>query len=94
MNNIINSIYNIGFLDELSKKDTFINRIHPIIKVIITLLYLVFVLSFGRYEISKLITFVFYPILIFSLAEIPVVPLTNKLGNLLGNTVGSNKVSS
>ena len=79
MNNIINSIYNIGFLDELSKKDTFIHRIHPIIKVIITLLYLVFVLSFGRYEISKLITFVFYPILIFSLAEIPVVPILKRV---------------
>ena len=27
-------------------------------------------------------------------AEIPVVPFTNRLGNLLGSTVGSNKVSS
>lgn len=79
MNNIINSIYNMGLIDELSKKNTFIHKLHPLVKLLTTIFYLVTVLSFNKYEIIWLIPFVFYPVLIFSLGEIPVLAILKKL---------------
>jgi len=72
MSKAINSIYNIRFLEELSGKETSIHRLHPLVKLLTTVAYLIGVVSFGRYEISSLLPFVFYPVLIFSLAELPV----------------------
>lgn len=79
MNNIINSIYNMGFIDELSRKNTIVHRLHPLVKLLTTIFYLVSILSFNKYEISWLLPFVFYPVLIFSLGEIPVLPILKKL---------------
>ena len=86
MANIMNSIYEINTLDDLAKKDTIIHCIHPLVKLITTFLYLICLVSFNKYEISGLIPFVFYPILITSLGEIPF-PLKNFRGFLIGVTV-------
>jgi cobalt/nickel transport system permease protein len=75
MSKMTDSLFNMRLLDELARKETFIHRIHPLIKVLTTVVYLTVVASFGRYEISSLLPFVFYPVLIFSLAEIPVAPI-------------------
>ena len=79
MANIMNSIYEINTLDDLAKKDTIIHCIHPLVKLITTFLYLICVVSFNKYEISGLIPFVFYPILITSLGEIPLAPILKRV---------------
>ena len=79
MANIMNSIYEINTLDDLAKKDTIIHCIHPLVKLITTFLYLICVVSFNKYEISGLIPFVFYPILITSLGEIPLTPILKRV---------------
>lgn len=79
MSNIVSSIYDIGFLDGLSRKQTAIHKIHPLIKLITTIIYLVCVVGFEKYEISALIPFVFYPIIIFSIAEIPIIPVLKRV---------------
>jgi cobalt/nickel transport system permease protein len=79
MSNIVNSIYNIRFLDDLAQKDTSIHRIHPLIKLLTTVVYLTVVVSFGRWEIEMVLSFVFYPILIFAFAEIPLIPILKRL---------------
>ena len=78
MSNIINSIYNMRLLDDLARKETSIHRLHPLVKLLTTLVYLIVVVSFGRYEISSLLPFVFYPVLIFALAELPVAANSKK----------------
>lgn len=75
MPNIINSIYNMRLVDDLAQKDTFIHRLHPIVKLLTTAFYLTVVVSFGRYEISSLLPFVFYPVLIIAIAELPAAPV-------------------
>ncbi|GCD82918.1 cobalt ECF transporter T component CbiQ [Parageobacillus thermoglucosidasius] len=75
MSNMINSLSNMRLLDDLARKKTFIHRIHPLIKLLTTVAYLTVVVSFERHEISGLLPFIFYPILIFALAEIPVAPI-------------------
>lgn len=71
MSNIIDSIFNIRYLDELASKKSVIHNINPVVKLIVTLIYLVVVLSFGKYDIVPLIPYFFYPIIIFTLSETP-----------------------
>ncbi len=79
MSNVIKSLYNMRLMDDLAGKETSIHRLHPLVKLLTTLIYLTVVVSFGRYEISSLLTFVFYPVLIFALAELPVAPILKRV---------------
>jgi cobalt/nickel transport system permease protein len=79
MSKIINSLYNMRLLDDLAGKETSIHRLHPLVKLLTTVVYLTVVVSFGRYEISSLLPFVFYPVLIFSLAELPVAKVLKRV---------------
>jgi cobalt/nickel transport system permease protein len=64
----INEIYS---LESLSEQNTFIHRIHPLAKILVTVVYIVCVAIHGRYELFSLTPFLFYPMIIISLAEIP-----------------------
>ncbi|HON58105.1 MAG TPA: cobalt ECF transporter T component CbiQ [Smithella sp.] len=63
--------YNIGFLDQLSYKDTVVHRLDPRVKLVVTLLFLVTVISFSKYEVFGLLPFFLYPMLLMTLGEIP-----------------------
>ena len=63
--------YNIGFIDQLSYKDTYIHRLDPRAKLIATLLFLFTVISFSKYEIAALLPFFLYPMLLMTIGEIP-----------------------
>jgi cobalt/nickel transport system permease protein len=71
MSNITDSIYNIRFLDELSSKKNIISELNPIVKLLVTIIYLVIILSFGKYDITGLLPYVFYPVVIFVLSDLP-----------------------
>lgn len=79
MESIVNSLYNMRLLDDLARKETAIHKLHPLIKLLTTIVYLVVVVSFGRYEISGLMPFVFYPILVFTFAELPLAPILKRV---------------
>lgn len=79
MSNVTNSIYNIRFLDEAASKKTIIHNINPIVKLLVTILYSVVVISFGKYNIINLVPFISYPIIIFMLSEIPFTPVFKRV---------------
>lgn len=79
MADIMKSLYNIRFLDELAEKNTIIHSIHPLAKLITTVVFLITVVSFGKYEITGLLSFVFYPVIIIALAEIPLIPILKRM---------------
>ncbi|HHV65792.1 MAG TPA: cobalt ECF transporter T component CbiQ [Peptococcaceae bacterium] len=79
MSKIVDSIYNIRLLDDLARKDTAIHRLHPVAKLLTTIVYLIVVVSFNRYEISGLLPFVFFPMVLILLAELPVMPIFKRL---------------
>lgn len=79
MSKIVDSIYNIRQLDDLARKDTAIHRIHPVPKLLVTIVYLIVVTSFGRYEISGLFPLVIYPMVLVLLAEIPAAVIFKRL---------------
>lgn len=67
-----NEYFNLGRLDTLSYKDTFIHRLDPRTKLLATSAFIVTVVSFPKYEISGLLPFFLFPVLLFALADIPV----------------------
>lgn len=79
MSDITNTLYNLRLLDDLAGKDSAIHNLHPLAKLMTTVFFLVVVISFDRYEITALLPLVFYPVLTFSLAEIPVKPILKRV---------------
>lgn len=79
MSKAINSLYNLRVLDEMALKPTVIHRIHPLIKLLTTFIYLVMVISFDKYEIGAMIPYVFYLVIVLALAELPLWPILQRL---------------
>lgn len=61
----------IGRLDRLSYHDTVVHRLDPRAKVVATLLFVVVVVSFPKYEVLSLLPFFLFPVLIGALGGIP-----------------------
>ncbi|MFW2489118.1 cobalt ECF transporter T component CbiQ [Clostridium chromiireducens] len=79
MESINNSIYNLRFLDETAYKKSLVHSINPVAKLFVTLLYSMIVISFDKYDISGVVPFVFYPIIIFVLSGVPYSPVLKRM---------------
>lgn len=79
MSKINNSLYNIRLLDDLAQKESVVHKLHPLIKLLTTLVYLVVVVSFEKYDISALLPLIFYPVLLFSISELPAIPILKRV---------------
>ena len=73
------SFFDVGRLDRLARQDTPVHRLDPRIKLITTLLFLVSVVSFGKYELSALLPFFLYPVTLASAGRIPFGYLSKRL---------------
>ncbi|MFP3089383.1 cobalt ECF transporter T component CbiQ [Treponema sp. TIM-1] len=65
---------NIGALyslEQLSSGNSLLHRLHPGVKMIATMFFLVTVISFDRYSFGRLLPFLFYPSITLALAGIP-----------------------
>ena len=79
MNNISAASREFREMDELSAQDSPIHRLHPLVKLLVTLAYIVCVVSFPKYQLSGLAVMVLYPVLVFQLSGIPVRTCFHKL---------------
>ena len=79
MNNISAASREFREIDELSAQDSPIHRLHPLVKLLVTLAYIVCVVSFPKYQLSGLAVMVLYPVLVFQLSGIPVRTCFHKL---------------
>ncbi len=59
-------------LEELASGDTVIHRLHPLSKLIVTLIYVATVVSVNRLDFFTLSLFFFYPAVLLALSETPV----------------------
>lgn len=71
MSSISNALYNMHVLDEKAGIKTLIHRIHPFSKLSVTMVFLLVVVSYHKYDLGGLLPLVFYPIFIFALGDIP-----------------------
>lgn len=73
------SFLDISYLDTLSYQDTVIHRLDPRVKVLTALVFIVTVVSYGKYEVTGLIPFMIYPIVLTALANLPPAYLGKKV---------------
>ncbi len=72
-------LYDLGRLDRLAYLDTPIHRLDPRAKVVTTLVYLVCVVSFGKYEVLPMLPFLIYPVVLATEGNLPLGFLMRKL---------------
>jgi len=74
-----NAYYDLGRLDMLAENSSPIHRLDPRAKVLTTLLFIIYVVSFGKYEIAGLLPFFLYPAFLIGMANVPFGYLLRKL---------------
>lgn len=71
MSKVSNARAELREMDELSARTSPIHRLHPLAKLLVTLIYLFTVVSFPKYSFSALSVMLLYPVLIFQISGIP-----------------------
>jgi len=79
MAHIETALRDLNRLDLLSTRDSSIHRLDPRAKVLVTLVFIVMVVSFGRYEVSALLPFALFPVVVATAGDIPTGVLARKL---------------
>ncbi|KAB0671040.1 cobalt ECF transporter T component CbiQ [Oryzomonas sagensis] len=70
-------------LDRLAAGDTGIHRLDPRAKVVVTLVFVVCVVSCGKYELAALLPFFLFPVFMVTLADIPALYLAKKIAVII-----------
>lgn len=70
MSKINQAIYEIRTIDGMANEDRWVNVIHPLVKLFLTIFYIILVVSFAKYNLTGLLGMVVYPIILFNLGEI------------------------
>lgn len=73
------TFFDIGRLDRLATQDTPIHRLDPRAKLLTTLVFVLCVVSFGKYEVSGLLPYAFYPVTLIAVGRLPVGYLLRKV---------------
>lgn len=66
-------------LDSLASGDSLLHNLHPLAKLLTTILYIGLVVSFHKYQLSGLSIMVLYPIFLYQAAGIPISTCFRKL---------------
>jgi cobalt/nickel transport system permease protein len=71
--------FDLTFLDRLAGGDTAVHRLDPRAKVLVTILFTISVVSFGRYEVAALFPFFIFPAVMIALGNLPAAFLSRKI---------------
>lgn len=74
-----NKIQELYTLEQLAGGSTYVHKLHPAVKLLSALFFMITVISFDRYTFGRLIPFIFYPTLLMALAEISYAMLLKRL---------------
>jgi cobalt/nickel transport system permease protein len=86
--NIGQAIHEMRHLDELALRESVIHSIHPLSKLLTTLVYLVVLASFDNTEISSLMPLWIFPIFIFAFSDTPMMPIVSRILFVLPLIIG------
>jgi cobalt/nickel transport system permease protein len=71
MSKIGTSFLDLNYLDDLASRNISINQLDPRAKVFITFIFILTIVSFGKYEVSSLLPFFLFPAIMISQGELP-----------------------
>lgn len=70
MSKLSGAYYDIHHMEHLANKDQWVNQIHPLVKLVITLFYIMTVVSVQKYDIARTLILGVYPVAVFILGEV------------------------
>lgn len=70
MSKIKKAIHEIHEMDSLSERNQWVNQLHPLVKFILTVVYIAVVVSFPKYDVAGVMGMMVYPVAIFLLADL------------------------
>lgn len=79
MNKAEQALFELRHMDELQDMDSPVHRCSALIKLILTVAYIVIVVSFDKYDLSGLSVMVIFPVLFYALAGISLTTCFQKL---------------
>ena len=72
MNKMEKALRELSQMDSLAAMNSPVHRVNPIAKLLSTIVYIVLVVSFGKYDLTGLVPMVLWPIVLFAASGIPV----------------------
>lgn len=79
MAGIDSTVFDLDTLDLLAYRDSAVHRLDPRAKLLTTLVFIVTVVSHGKYEIAALLPYLIYPAALLIVADLPTGYLAKKL---------------
>ena len=79
MEKLKNAQLELREMDDLAAAESTVHRLNPLCKLLVTVFYIVTVVSFPKYDLSGLVVMVLYPVVLFQAAGIPVSLCFHKL---------------
>lgn len=79
MASIDKNLFDISHMDTLASGNSVFHRLDPRAKLVTTLIFIGTVVSFGKYEISGMIPFIIFPVILITVGHLPVGYLTKKI---------------
>lgn len=64
------AIKELQTIDQMAKGDRWMNRVHPLVKLCLTVFYIALTVSFSKYDLAGLLGMILYPIFLFNLGEV------------------------
>ena len=78
-NKISNASVEFREMDELAAGNSPIHNLHPLVKFIVTMVFIFVTVSFDKYDLSGIVPMVLFPIMIFEISGIPIKTCFHKL---------------
>lgn len=83
MGKIIESIYEFHHMDHMWRRKNWLNQIHPLVKLIVTISYIITLVSLHKYQLSKTLLMMIYPIILMNSIHISFRKLCKKIWPIL-----------
>ena len=83
MSKISEAVHELHHLDAMASGDGWINRIHPLCKLLVTVWYIALTMSFQVYDLTGTLSMVLYPLTMMTAGGVPVRRSLKKLKPVL-----------
>lgn len=70
MSKVGGAVKEIYHMDEIAVRDTWLNRLHPLVKLLVTIFYIAVTVSFSGYQMAEVLLMAVYPTVLFIVGEI------------------------
>lgn len=72
MNRIKDAIYQVHFIDNIANNNRYLNKIHPLVKLLIAILYILLLTSINKYDLTRTLTMGIYLIIVSIIGDLSI----------------------